>query len=177
MRNLVPALALSLLASTALHAQEATAARPTLAVVDIAFFGKYANAVQADDPAAAAVATARVREALSATPGFDVLDSARTAAAIAHADSTSPHCAQSVACARDVARSLGATWVVIAKVSKISNLIWYLSGQVVDVASGRLLLDDDVELKGPRDTMVPRGATNFAHYVARAAERETARPE
>ena len=177
MRNSLQALALTLVVSTALHAQEANAARPTLAVVDLAFFGRYANAVQADDPGTAAVATARVREALRTAPAFEVLDSARTAAAIARADSATPHCAESVACARDVARSLGAPWVVIGTVSKISNLIWYLSGQVVDVATGRLLFDNDMELKGPRDVMVPRGATSFAHYVARTAERETARPD
>ena len=54
-------------------------------------------------------------------------------------------------------------------VTKVSNLIWYLSAQLIDVASGRLVLDDSFELKGQRDEMVPRGATSFARRIERAA--------
>jgi hypothetical protein len=58
-------------------------------------------------------------------------------------------------------------------VSKISNLIWYLSGQVIDVASGKIILDDGFELKGPRDEMVPRGAVSLARRIERATNGET----
>jgi hypothetical protein len=61
-------------------------------------------------------------------------------------------------------------------VSKISNLIWYLSGQVIDVATGKLLLDDGFELKGPRDEMIPRGATSLARRVERAMGGENLNP-
>jgi len=58
-------------------------------------------------------------------------------------------------------------------VSKISNLIWYLSGQVIDVAAGKIILDDGFELKGPRDEMVPRGAVSLARRIERATNGET----
>jgi hypothetical protein len=80
-------------------------------------------------------------------------------------------CNVKVSCAREVARRAGAPWVVLAKVSKTSNLIWLLTAQLVRVSSGEIILDDSTELKGDPATMVPVGARNFADRVARTVRR------
>ncbi len=72
-----------------------------------------------------------------------------------------------VRCARSVAREVGARWVVLAKVSKTSNLIWLLTAQLVHVPSGDIILDDSTELKGEPEAMVRAGARIFAERVAR----------
>jgi hypothetical protein len=46
-------------------------------------------------------------------------------------------------------------------------LIWIFSGQLIDVASGKLVLDDSYELKGIASDMVPKGAQVFARRVAK----------
>ena len=72
-----------------------------------------------------------------------------------------------VACARLVGQRLGAPWVVMAKVSKTSNLIWLFTGQLIRVSTGEIVLDDSTELKGEPDRMVRAGARIFAERVAR----------
>jgi hypothetical protein len=62
---------------------------------------------------------------------------------------------------------VGARWVVLAKVSKTSNLIWLLTGQLVHVPSGTIVLDDSTELKGDPEAMVRAGVRIFAERVAR----------
>jgi TolB-like protein len=64
-----------------------------------------------------------------------------------------------------VGKALGVRWVVMGKVSKTSNLIWLFSGELIDVETGQLLLDDDCELKGDPDTMVPAGVGLFANRI------------
>ena len=76
-----------------------------------------------------------------------------------------------LSCAREVARGVNAPWVVLAKVSKTSNLIWLLTAQLVRVSTGEIILDDSTELKGDPATMVPVGARNFADRVARTVRR------
>ena len=73
-----------------------------------------------------------------------------------------------VACARLVGSTLHAPWAVMAKVSKTSNLIWLFTGQLIQVSTGDILLDDSTELKGEPDRMVQAGARIFAERVARA---------
>ena len=38
--------------------------------------------------------------------------------------------------------------MVIAKVSKTSNLIWLFTGQLIHAGTGEIVLDDSTELKG-----------------------------
>jgi hypothetical protein len=76
-----------------------------------------------------------------------------------------------VACARVVADSLRAPWVVIAKVSKTSNLIWLFTGQLIHAPTGEIILDDSTELKGEIQAMVRAGSRIFAERVARTVRR------
>jgi hypothetical protein len=58
----------------------------------------------------------------------------------------------------------------MAKLSKTSNLIWLLTGQLVNVKTGEIVLDDSTELKGDPDPMVRAGVRIFAERVARTVK-------
>jgi len=146
---------------------------PTVLVADMTFYGEKANSIQPGDSAMAQAATTRLRSALRESGAFALADSGRALDAMAGADLPGVQCNASVECVRRVAQKVGARWAVMGTVSKLSNLIWYLSGQLIDVGSGRIVLDDGFELKGPRDEMVPRGAASLARRVEKAAARET----
>ena len=164
-----------LLAAGALGAQSRPpppAARPRVAVLDFVFRGENANSIEPGDSAAAAAAGSRVREQLGAAGGgVELVDSAETAAAVVALGEPPARCAVSAVCAREVGRRLGARWVAAGRLSKTSNLVWYFGGRVVDVGAGRLLLDDEFELKGSRDEMVPRGALSLGRRMVRAVQR------
>jgi hypothetical protein len=149
--------------------------RPTVLVADLTFYGAKANSIEPGDSAIAQVATTHLRAALHDST-FALIDSARAAMELSAADRPGLRCNASIECVRRVGQRLGARWAVMGTVSKISNLIWYLSGQVIDVATGKLILDDGFELKGPRDEMIPRGATSLARRVERAMGGENLNP-
>jgi hypothetical protein len=142
-----------------------------VAMLDLAFYGARANSIEPGDSALAAVATATLRATLGAASGVALVDSASTLAAARgpgpSAAASGKPCNVIVACARAVGQALGARWAVMGKVSKTSNLIWLFSGQLIDVATGELTLDDEYELKGVASEMVPAGARVFARRVAK----------
>ena len=146
--------------------------RPALLLADLVFNGASANAIQPGDTAIAQVATERLRTDLAQSSTFVPVDSSSAAGALGAADVPRAQCSASKNCVRTAAKKVGARWVVTGTVTKISNLIWYLSAQLIDVASGRPVLDDGFELKGPRDEIIPRGATSFARRIEKAAARE-----
>jgi thiosulfate dehydrogenase [quinone] large subunit len=157
-------------AAPLLHAQTG-AAPPVMVIADMTFEGRSANSIEPGDSAIAPVATARLREVLRGAGVVTLVDSARAAQEIARGDRQGIRCAASVECMRAVGRRLGATYVVVGKVSKVSGLIWYLSGQLLPVAGGAPLLDEGFELKGERDDIVPRGAASLGRRIARAVSR------
>jgi len=150
------------------------AAKPRVAVLDVAFYGARANSIEPGDSAMATVSTGRIWHALRESNALDLADSARVASLAASLQQPGIACNTSIACARAVAAQAGATYVAMAKVSKLSNLIWYFSGQLIDVATGRILMDDEFELKGVRDDLVPKGATALARRIVKVAERQAA---
>ena len=82
----------------------------------------------------------------------------------------------SLECRRAISRKLGAEWMVTTKLSKTSNLIWYLSGQLSDVRSGRRLLDDEFELKGIAEDIAKGGAHSLARRIVAAVEKAGSLP-
>ena len=74
--------------------------------------------------------------------------------------------------AADIWVLLGARWVVMAKVSKTSNLIWLLTGQLINAATGEIVLDDSIELKGDPEPMIRAGVRNFAVRAAREVKQD-----
>jgi uncharacterized membrane protein YphA (DoxX/SURF4 family) len=157
-----------------LHAQTTTGA-PVMLVADLTFEGRSANSIEPGDSAVALVATARLREALRAAGVVTLVDSARAAQEIARGDRQGIRCVSNVECMRAVGQRLGADYVVVGKVSKVSGLIWYLSGQLLPVAGGAPLLDEGFELKGTRDDIVPLGAASLGRRIAAAVSRASGR--
>jgi uncharacterized protein DUF2380 len=149
-----------------------------VAMLDLAFYGKRANVIFPGDTAMADTATAVMRKALASAPGISFFDAASVAKAAegpaAKAVVEDRPCNVIVACARTVGQELGAKWVVMGKISKTSDLIWIFSGELIDVASGKLVLDDSYELKGIAKDMVPKGAEVFARRVAKKVTSDSA---
>lgn len=140
-------------------------------VLPVALYNAQANVQESSDASQAAlstvVLTSKLRELLGPQlmAGKDVASAA--ASPKASATTGNQPCNVIVACARAVANSLKAPWVVMAKVSKTSNLIWLFTGQLIHAPTGTIILDDSTELKGPPDGMVRAGSRIFAERVAR----------
>ncbi len=137
--------------------------RPAVAVLNLAFSGDFANVLEPDDTAIVQAATSKLLGTLQASDQVVVVDSARVAAQVAAAEPGGNPCGN--ACTRAVAQRLGAQWVVKGTVTKTSNLVWLLSAELIDVATGRAVLHDGYELKGQATAMVPAGAHVFAQRV------------
>jgi hypothetical protein len=170
----------SVLISPALPAQTdspAPLAAPSAKVVvlPVALYNAQANVQEASDSAHAVLATQVLTGKLEELLGPQLLAGppvARVAASPkALATTGGQPCNVIVACARAVANSLNAPWVVIAKVSKTSNLIWLFTGQLIHAPTGTIILDDSTELKGPPEGMVRAGSRIFAERVARTVRR------
>jgi len=163
----------ALISVTNLAAQSAAPEpRPrSVAIFDVALFTAGANQQEASDTGRAPLATQVLRATLKKLLGPAVIDSAATDS-LARSPKYRPltgdqPCNVIVACTKAVGRDLGATWVVMAKVSKTSNLIWLLSSQLIHVPTGEIVLDDSTELKGDPEPMIRAGVRIFAERVAR----------
>jgi len=142
-----------------------------IAVFAATLYNDQANLREASDSAKALLATNVLRIRLKELLGdqvvaFRVIDSLAASPAAAELTGGAP-CPTKVACARAVATGAGARWVVLAKVSKTSNLIWLLSAQLIRAGTGDIILDDSTELKGEPEPMVRVGVRSFADRVVR----------
>jgi hypothetical protein len=177
-RVLSPSLALlaTVFLSREARAQTASTtprAAPTAKVVvlPVALYNAQANVQEASDASQAALSTEVLTGRLQELLGDQLLAGAPVAAAAvspkAQATTGKHPCNVIVACARQVANSLEAPWVVLAKVSKTSNLIWLFTGQLIHAPTGEIILDDSTELKGETAGMVRAGSRIFAERIAR----------
>jgi hypothetical protein len=147
----------------------------TVAVLTAALYNEGANVREDSDSSRAELATTALRDRLTDQLGdqlapFALVDSIADLITSRELTGGIP-CNVVVSCAREVARRVEAPWVVLAKVSKTSNLIWLFSSQLVRVSTGEIILDDSTELKGDPAIMVPIGARSFADRVARTVRR------
>ena len=142
-----------------------------VAALEVALYNAQANVQEQSDADKAALATEVLHSTLAKQLPGQLADSGAVRAAVrskaAVAISGGQACNVVLACARAVAKAVDAPWVVLAKVSKTSNLIWLLTAQLVHVPSGTIILDDSTELKGEPEAMVRAGARIFAERVAR----------
>ena len=143
----------------------------SVAALDVALYNAQANVRERTDAEKAALASKVLHATLASLLPGQLADRAAVRAA-AHSEPAQTlaggqACNVVVACARAVAGAVDAPWVVLAKVSKTSNLIWLLTAQLVHVPSGTIILDDSTELKGEPEAMVRAGVRNFAERVAR----------
>ncbi len=142
-----------------------------VAALDVALYNAQANLIEATDTARAVLGSRVLDSTLSDRLGDQLRDPEAVRAA-ANSESAlaltgGQPCNVIVACARYVAGKVGAPWVVMAKVSKTSNLIWLLTAQLIHAPTGTIVLDDSTELKGEPDGMVRAGTRIFAERVAR----------
>jgi hypothetical protein len=174
------ALLASVLVSPAARAQTDSAvplAAPSAKVVvlPVALYNAQANVQEASDSSRAALSTEVLTSKLQELLGPQVITGNPVALVAASpkalATTGKQPCNVIVACARVVADSLKAPWVVIAKVSKTSNLIWLFTGQLIHAPTGTIVLDDTTELKGETEGMVRAGSRIFAERVARTVRR------
>jgi hypothetical protein len=156
---------------SATAAQGAADTSDRVAVLDVALYNAGANVQEAIDTAMAVLADEVLRGKLAELLPGSLVDSSAVrrvgASDSAMAITGNKPCNVIVACTRYVGSELGAEWAVMSKVSKTSNLIWLFTGQLIDVRSGEILMDDSIELKGDPDPMVRAGTRNFAERVAR----------
>lgn len=144
-------------------------------VLPVALYNLQANVQEASDSSQAVLSTEVLTGKLQELLGPQLLAGKQVALVAASpkalATTGKQPCNVIVACARAVADSLKAPWVVIAKVSKTSNLIWLFTGQLIHAPTGTIILDDSTELKGPPEGMVRAGSRIFAERVARTVRR------
>jgi hypothetical protein len=162
----------AVLGAQATPASRAGAGAPMkVALLDFAFYGKHATSIQPGDSAMGDLGTAAIRTNFALFPEISLADSSAVAAAetsAAAVDTADGHpCNTIVACGRVVGRAVGARYVVMGTISKTSNLIWIFSGQLVDVTSHDLVMDDEYELKGDSRDMVAQGSRVFVRRVAK----------
>jgi hypothetical protein len=144
-------------------------------VLPVALYNAQANMQEPSDTSRARLSTEVLTGKLEELLGEQLIprQQVSTAASSARARATTGNqpCNVIVSCARHVANSLQAPWVVIAKVSKTSNLIWLFTGQLIHAGTGEIVLDDSTELKGDPEAMVRAGSRIFAERVARTVRR------
>ena len=146
----------------------------SVVVFPVALYNAQANVQEVSDTSQARLASDVLIGKLQELLGKQLIagDQVTAAATSSESAATAGHqgCNVIVACARLVAKTLGAPWVVIAKVSKTSNLIWLFTGQLIHVPTGEIVLDDSTELKGETTAMVRAGSRIFAERVARTVK-------
>jgi hypothetical protein len=156
-------------------ARARTAPNAPVVVFPVALYNAQANVQEASDSAQAVLSTEVLTGKLRELLGDQLIAGRQVAGAAAspkiEATTGRQPCNVIVACARQVADSLKAPWVVIAKVSKTSNLIWLFTGQLIHAPTGEIILDDTTELKGDTEAMVRAGSRIFAERVARTVRR------
>ncbi|HEV8176426.1 MAG TPA: DUF2380 domain-containing protein [Gemmatimonadales bacterium] len=145
-----------------------------VAAMPVALYNAQANLQEATDTAVGKLANEVLQSRLQGLLGSQLAPQQRVTAI---ASSTRARqvtggqaCNVIVSCSRMVASSLQAPWVVMAKVSKTSNLIWLFTGQLINVRTGKILLDDSTELKGEPGAMVRAGTRIFAERIARTVK-------
>jgi uncharacterized protein YjbI with pentapeptide repeats len=102
---------------------------------------------------------------LAATGAYTILDSSRVTAGLVSLGQDPGRC-QDPACLIALGRALGVDRVVAGRVSKLSNLIWFLYATMVDVPQGQVRYRDELEIKGNITDLLPKGMLALARRLA-----------
>ena len=100
-----------------------------------------------------AIVRAETDAAIENAPEVVAVPEPRVAGALEEVGVLSPAC--NVPCALTVGRTLGADRVITGEVTKLSTLIWFVTGRVVDVRTGRVLRQEELEVKGVIQDLMP----------------------
>jgi hypothetical protein len=71
-------------------------------------------------------------------------------------------------CAVEIGRRVGADRVITGEVTKISNLIWFVTARVADVRTGKVLRQDEFEVKGVIRDMLPKVMASLSRRMVTA---------
>jgi uncharacterized protein YjbI with pentapeptide repeats len=104
---------------------------------------------------------------LAATGDYTILDSSRVTAGLAALGQDPGRC-QDPTCLIALGRALGVDRVVAGRLSKLSNLIWFLYGTMVDIPRGQVTYRDEFEIKGNITDLLPKAMLALARRLASA---------
>ena len=157
---------LGLLASSVACAQ---AARPTIAVLDFDLVDDQKDTVPDTTlgPRLAAI-RAQLAEALAREDLYTVVDNA-PARTLIDASRATQDLRACNGCELAIGKALGADRVLVGWVQKVSNLILNINLQIEDVATGRVILNKSVDLRGNTDDTWRRG---IAYLVRDMVEKQ-----
>jgi uncharacterized protein YjbI with pentapeptide repeats len=149
------------------RAQDRTPA-PSLAVVEFVIIDASARpdveAMRAMLNTSGKSAAAWLTSELAERGRYTTASEARVAGALQATGLTARDCTY-VICMVQLGRMLDVERVVTGGVSKISNLIWYLSATMVDVRAGRVRFHEEFELKGNIADLLPKGIRALARRL------------
>lgn len=153
--------------SASARAQDMTPATP-LAVVEFLTIDASGrpdvDAMRAVLATSGSSAEAWLASALAESGRYTTVSQAQVATALQATGLTARDCAD-VACMVLLGRALDVERIVTGRVSKISNLIWYLSATMVDVRAGRVRSYEEFELKGNIADLLPKGIRALARRL------------
>jgi uncharacterized protein YjbI with pentapeptide repeats len=150
--------------------------RPSIAVLDVATADVSANPDLAAVRASLSAGGSTPRQLLAAeldARGYAVIDFPRIDAALGTVGDSTMTCAQS-GCATSLGKTLGAERVVLARVLKVSSIVWLLEAALVDPAAGGILRREQLELKGDVAQLLPHALRSVARRLAAADPRARA---
>jgi Protein of unknown function (DUF2380) len=104
--------------------------------------------------------TVALRDALTASGRHRVVDVAPVRAAL----EAGPELRDCNGCELDYARELGTDYVAVVWVQKVSNLILNINVAIEDVATGRTIARDSVDIRGNTDESWQRGLEYLLEY-------------
>ena len=100
-------------------------------------------------------------EALASYDAYRLVDRARVAGAV------QGECSEAT-CALAAGKALGASRVVYGTIIKVSVLIWYADATLVEVAAGKVLRSESLEIKGNIAQLLPRAMPSMARRLTAA---------
>jgi hypothetical protein len=151
----------------------ATSVSPTrLVVLDVELIGDLGGpAYEAQHEARLKMASALLREQLSATRLYEVADNSR-AAALIESLKARQSLRQCNGCEFDIAKELDAQQVLVPWVYRVSNLILTLNYEIRDVAMGETITRKAFDFRGDNDAAWRHAIT----YMVRDLKERVARP-
>src|SRR5205823_6586866 len=139
--------------------------KPSLAVLDFAVSDHSPlpdpAAVRANLAASGKTPADWLVQALSSCEAYQLVDRSRVAAAV------QGECSAAT-CALETGKVLGASRVVYGTIIKVSRLIWYADAALLDIAAGKVLRSEELEIKGNIAQLLPRAMPSMARRLAAA---------
>jgi uncharacterized protein YjbI with pentapeptide repeats len=106
--------------------------------------------------------------------GYAVVEGGRAESVLQSLGTSAGVCADAD-CAARLANALGARRAVIARLIKVSTIVWFLEGMIVDAGGKRILRREQLELKGDVAQLLPHATLSLARRLA-AADPSPAEP-